>query len=276
LGIPAGSLARTPVVISSRRYLNDLEWYTPWRNRLVRFIYRLSTRVVVNSKAVYERLVDEEKVPPEKVRIIHNGVDVERFSRARPDREKLLPNVAKHAKLIAVLANMYSRVKGHACLISAARIVCDTDPAAVFLLIGGGPERLALETQVSDADLDKNVLFVGRHTNVPEWLACCDLSVLPSDAEGFPNALLESMSAGVPVIATAVGGSKEIIQNGVNGQLVPPGNPEVLAAAILRVIGNPQWGNRLAGVAQNDMRELFSFDRVITELDQLYKEPISS
>ena len=275
LGVPAGRLARVPVVISSRRYLDDLDWYTPWRKRVVRLIYMLSTRVVVNSKAISERLVVKEQIPAGKIRTVHNGVDVERFSRALPERRKLLPNVHKRSKLIAVLANMYGRVKGHAGLISAARIVCENEPDAVFVLIGDGPERPRLETQVRDAALDKSVLFVGRRTDIPEWLACCDLSVLASEAEGLPNALLESMSAGVPVVATAVGGSKEIIEDGVNGQLVPPKNPELLAAAILRVIRNPDWANGLARCGQDHMRARFSFDRLVAELDQLYQVPIN-
>ena len=275
LGVPAGRLARVPVVISSRRYLDDLEWYTPWRKRVVRLVYLLSTCVVVNSTAISERLVVKEQIPAAKIRTVRNGVDVERFCRARPERGKLLPNVGKHSKLIVVLANMYSRVKGHAGLISAARIVCEKEPDAVFLLIGDGPERPWLETQVRDAALDKSVLFVGRRTDIPEWLACCDLSVLSSEAEGLPNALLESMSAGLPVVATAVGGSKEIIEDGVNGQLVPPGNPELLAAAILRVIRNPNWANGLARCGQDDMRARFSFDRLVAELGRLYQEPTS-
>jgi len=272
LGVPAGRLARVPVVISSRRYLADLEWYTPWRNRFIRLIYRLSTRVIVNSKAVRERLVGGDKLAPEKILVIYNAVDVERFARARRNREKLLPNIAVRSKTIAVLANMYSRVKGHGCLISAARIVCAREPDAVFVLIGDGPERSRLESQVRGSPLERNLIFLGRRTDVPELLACCDLSVLPSEAEAFPNALLESMSAGLPVVATAAGGNKEIVKNGTNGLLVPPTNPGALAAAILHLIGDPRSSKKLGRAGQDDMRAHFSFDRLIAELDQLYKE----
>lgn len=274
LGIPAGRLARIPVVISSRRYLADLEWYTPWRKRVVRLIYRLSTRVVVNSTAVRDKLVAGDHVATEKTRVVYNAVDVERFAQARRNRKRFLPNIAECSKVIAVLANMYSRVKGHACLISAARIVCAKEPETFFLLIGDGPERSRLETEVRNAALDKNVVFVGRRTDVPELLASCDLSVLPSESEGFPNALLESMSSGLPVVATAAGGSSEIVENGVNGLLVPPGDPEALAAAILRLMHDPRFGMNLALAGQEDMRMRFSFDRLLADLEQLYREPI--
>lgn len=276
IGIPAGRLARVPAIISSRRYLADLEWYTPWRNRVVRWMYRLSTRVVVNSRAICVLLVDREGVRSDKIRVVYNGVDVERFARTEPNRDKLLPNVCKYCKLIAVLGNMYSRVKGHDCMISAARIVCGHERETVFLFVGDGTERSRLETQVRDVGLENNIVFVGRRTDVPEVLACCDLSVLPSEAEGFPNALLESMSAGLPVVATAVGGSREIIENGVNGLLVKPGNPEALAAAILRLIREPRLAMNMALAGQKDMRTRFSFDRVIAEFEQVYREPLPS
>jgi glycosyltransferase involved in cell wall biosynthesis len=276
LGVPAGRLACIPVVISSRRYLADLKWYTPWRSRIVRFIYRLSTRVVVNSRAVREKLVGGDQADPEKIRVIYNAVDVERFARARRPRRGLLPKISGCSKVIAVLANMYSRVKGHAGLISAARMVCESEPDAVFLLIGDGRERAALEAQAREAGLDNNIVFVGARADVPELLACCDLSVLPSEAEGFPNALLESMAAGLPVVATAVGGSKEIIENGQNGLLVPPGKPEALAAAILRLIRDPGLAMKLAVTGQDDVRKHFSFDRLISDVEQLYKEPLRS
>ena len=276
LGVPAARVARIPVIISSRRYLADLEWYTPLRNRVVRLMYRLSTRVLVNSQAVREHLVARDQVAPEKVRVVYNAVDVERFMAVRRRGRKLLPMIAERSRIVSVLANMYSRVKGHGCLISAARIVCECEPDVVFLLIGDGPERPSLEAQARDAGLDKHVVFIGRRTDVPELLACCDLSVLPSENEGFPNALLESMCSGLPVVATAAGGSKEIIENGVNGLLVAAGNPEEIAAAVLRLLRDPRLAKRLASAGQKDVRKRFSFDRLMAELDHLYKEPLGA
>jgi len=276
LGVPAARLARVPVIISSRRYLTDLEWYTPLRNRVVRFLYRLSTRVLVNSQAVREQLVTRDQVPQEKVRVVYNAVDVKRFTGTPRKRNNLLPTIAERSRVIAVLANMYSRVKGHDCLISAARIVCESEPDVVFLLIGDGPERPRLEAQTRDAGLEKNVVFTGRRTDVPDLLACCDLSVLPSENEAFPNALLESMSSGLPVVATSAGGSKEIIENEVNGLLVQPGRPDALAAAVIRLLRDPRLAKRMGSAGQEDVRVRFSFDRLMAELEQLYKEPLGS
>jgi glycosyltransferase involved in cell wall biosynthesis len=276
LGVPAARLARVPVIISSRRYLADLEWYTPLRNRVVRFLYTLSTRVLVNSQAVRQQLVTRDQVAPEKVRVVYNAVDVERFTGLWRRKNTLLPMVAERSRVVAVLANMYSRVKGHDCLISAARIVCQSEPDVVFLLIGDGPERPRLEAQTRDAGLEKNIVFIGQRTDIPELLACCDLSVLPSDNEAFPNALVESMSSGLPVVATAVGGSKEIIENEVTGLLVPPGKPQELATAVLRLLRDPKLAKRLARAGRKDVQKRFSFDRLMAELDHLYKEPLGA
>ncbi len=270
LGIPAGGLAGVPVIIASRRYLADLEWYTPWRNKIMRFIYRLSTHVVVNSASVRKLLVERDGLPPQKVRVIHNAVDVEQFVGARRDKKTLLPGIGANSKLIAVIANMYSPVKGHDHLIAAACTVCRIEPEAIFLLIGDGPERPKLEQQVAAAELRKNVLFLGRRKDIPELLACCNLSVLPSEAEGLPNALLEGMAAGLPVVATRVGGIPEIIEDGINGLLVASRVPHALAGAILRILQDSNLATRLAQAGQKRMRTHFSFDRLMAELEQLY------
>jgi L-malate glycosyltransferase len=230
----------------------------------------------VNSQAVREQLITRDRVAKRKLRIVYNAVDVERFMGVQRRKNRLLPTIAERSRVVAVLANMYSPVKGHDCLISAARIVCEDEPDVVFLLIGDGPERPRLEAQARAAGLEGSVVFIGQRTDVPELLACCDLSVLPSENEAFPNAILESMSAGLPVVATAVGGSKEIIQDEVNGLLVPPRRPEALATALLRLLRDSRLAKRMAHAGQEDVRTRFSFDRLMAELDHLYREPLES
>jgi glycosyltransferase involved in cell wall biosynthesis len=272
LGVPAACLARTSIIISSRRYLADVEWYRPWRNKVICMLYRLSTHVVVNSTSVRDLLVQRDGLPEDKIRILYNGVDVDRFSTARRDRQALLPAVVGPAKLIAVVANMYIRGKGHACLVAAATQICHQFPETVFLLIGDGPEQPKLERQVIESGLQKNFLFVGRRKDVPELLACCDLSVLPSEAEALPNSVLEAMAAGLPVVATSVGGIPEIIQDEENGLLVPPQNSHALAEAVIRLLEDSDLAKRLATAGQERMRTQFGFDRLLEALHQLYSE----
>ena len=238
----------------------------------MRMIYRLSTHVIVNSSSVRDLLAQRDGLPAEKIRVLHNAVDVDRFASAKRDREHLFPGTNADSKMIAVVANMYSRVKGHTSLISAASSVCRDVPEAIFVLIGDGKERPNLERQVRQAGLEKNFLFLGSRSDVPELLACCDLFVLASEAEALPNALLEAMAAGLPVVGTCVGGIPEIITNGVNGLLVPTKGPHALAEPILRMLQNPQFAKKLSQAGQETVRTHFSFDRLLVELEQLYAQ----
>jgi glycosyltransferase involved in cell wall biosynthesis len=271
LGVPAARLAGTPIIVSSRRYLADLEWYTPRRNKIMGIIYRLSTHVVVNSAPVRDLLLKRNGLSSEKVHVIYNAVDSQPFAAAKGDRKELLPGIDRGAKLIAVVANMYSPVKGHHRLIAAARTVCCCHPEVVFLLIGDGPERSKLERQVAAAELSRTFVFLGRRKDIPELLACCNLSVLPSEAEGLPNAVLEAMAAGLPVVATRVGGIPEVIEDDINGLLVSAQDTQALAGAILRILDDPGLATRLAQAGQKRMRTHFSFERLTTQLERLYR-----
>ncbi len=270
MAVPAAWLAGAPVILSSLRNLAHLPWYTPFRRRVIRLIYRLSTGVIANSEAVKQLLVTEFRVPPGRVHVLYNGVDYRRFSQSRGDRQKLRPDLGPEAKLIVNVANMHMGIKGHADLIEAARTVCASVPQAKFVLVGDGEERPRLQEQVRKAGLDAVFLFLGQRKDIPEVLSCCDLFVLASHAEGLPNALLEAMAAGLPVVATRVGGVPEIIENGISGLLVPPGNHAALAEAILCALQDSRLTASLARAGQERVRKQFSLNRLLEDLNHLY------
>jgi L-malate glycosyltransferase len=271
LGVPAARLARTPKIISSRRYL-DLEWWSGWpRTRIASFVYRLSHHVIVNSASIRDLLVNRDKISRQKISVFPNGIDIERFLTAK-HKDPELSFLSSSSTIVAVVANMYSPVKGHSTLIKAAVEVCRHFPNVLFALIGDGKERPNLEKQVKDAGVSKNFLFLGSRKDVPQLLACCAISVLPSDSEGFPNALLEAMAARLPVIATSVGGVPEVIANEVTGLLVPPANPSALSAAILRLLNEHEVRNRLADAGHTHLVEHFSFGRLTNSLEALYRQ----
>jgi glycosyltransferase involved in cell wall biosynthesis len=163
-------------------------------------------------------------------------------------------------------------VKGHAFLIVAAKTICREYPNAVFLLIGDGQERPKLERQVKEMGLEPNFLFLGARKDVPELLACCDLSVLPSQSEGLPNSVLEAMAAGVAVVATSVGGVPELIENEVSGLLIPPNNPSALSGAILRLLRNEALRQRLSSAGHDRAVTLFNFSRLMQTLETIYSK----
>lgn len=272
IGVPAAWLARVPVIVSSRRDLGHWWWYTVRNRRILRCIQNRSNVVIANSGAVRDYLINEDGFSPTCVRVVRNGVEVEPFLKAHADRNLLFPFLSREDKLVAVVANMNIQGKGHSDLIEAARAICSAFPYARFLLIGDGRERAGLEKVVTEHGLGNNILFLGHRNDVPDVLSCCDLSVLPSWAEGMPNAVLESMAAGLPVIATRVGGTPEIIEDGTSGLLVPPRSPQALADAILRVLRDPELARRLAVAGRERVLTCFSFDRVLRELRELYEE----
>jgi glycosyltransferase involved in cell wall biosynthesis len=157
-------------------------------------------------------------------------------------------------------------------LIAAAAEVVREFPDTRFLLVGDGAARKDFEAQVAALGVQANVLFLGRRNDVPVILACCDIAVLPSQAEGLPNAVLEYLAAGLPAIASNVGGSAEVIQDGVSGLLVPPGDSGALASALLKVLRDPDLPRRLAAGGQEHVRKNFSFEHMIEQVDNLYTE----
>ena len=271
LGIPAARLARVPVVISSRRDLGHLDWYTPRRRKILRHLQALSSAVLVNSAQIREQLVREDGFRPEFIRVVHNGIDLERFRNVVGDRERLFPGL-QDCKLVVNVANMHSDIKGQPTLINSAREVCSKFPQARFVLIGDGTRKVAFESMVAALGLKQNFLFLGQRHDVAELLACCDVAVLPSQAEGFPNALLEYMAAGLPAVATDVGGSREVIQHGANGLLTAPDEPHALAESILSLLENPAAAEELGRNGRERVRKDFSFERLITNMDALYSE----
>jgi glycosyltransferase involved in cell wall biosynthesis len=270
--VPAARLAHTPVIISSRRDLANWWWYTPQKRKILRRVQSLSTSVLANSEAVRDFLVKDDGFRADRIRVIRNAVDLGRFTRIPPDRERLFPGLGRDDKLVIIVANMNSLAKGHDHLIQAARIVCSLLPKTRFVLVGDGELRGRFEQQVRDLGLHQNFLFLGQRRDVPELLRCCDVSVLPSTGEGLPNVVLEAMAAGLPVVATRVGGTTEIIEDEQSGLLVPPGDSDALAHVILRLFQDPHLARELAHAGQERVRTQFNFDRLLANLEGFYRE----
>jgi L-malate glycosyltransferase len=270
VAVPAARLGGAPVIISSQRDLAHLAWYTPSRTKVIRRIHRMATRVIANSSAVAEMLVNEFKIPAERVRVMRNGVDLSRFRRRSGPRVTPLDQLEPDAKILLTVANMHSSVKGHYELIEAAQHICSIFPAAKFVLAGDGVERSRIEEAVRAAGVEKNFIFLGQRADIPELLASADFFVLPSRAEGLPNAALEAMASGLPVVATRVGGIPEIIEDDVSGLLVPPQNSAALAQALTGVLSDVELAAKLAEASRQRACSEFSFERAIAQLEEIY------
>jgi glycosyltransferase involved in cell wall biosynthesis len=275
-GIPAARLAGVPHIVASIRdtgaYLNPLQ------AKAQKIACMMADSIVANADAVRSWLVSQGH-SPKKIRVIRNGVDFSRFAARlrvpRLHREFGLPD---RVPLIAVVARL-SRVKGIDDFVRAASGVASQFPEARFVVFGdtshsGDPWETAyadeLRQLAASLGIADRLFFAGYRTDVAELLPEITLSVLPSHTEGLPNAILESMAAGVPVVATNVGGVPELIEDGVCGLLVPPHDPRALSSAICRLLTDPVLANGLAAAAKRSVRERFSVERMVRETEELY------
>jgi glycosyltransferase involved in cell wall biosynthesis len=195
--------------------------------------------------------------------VIPYGIDLDRFARARPALRNDGPIIGTVARL--------APQKGHRVLIDAAPLVLGRHPDARFVLVGDGEIRDELEQRVRDAGLADFFEFTGERDDVPELLASFDVFALPSFFEGLCFAVIEAQAAGIPVVATGVGGIVETVLPGETGIRCEPGDAGSLAEGILRILDDPAEGHRLAREARRRVRARYSVDRMVEETIALYR-----
>jgi glycosyltransferase involved in cell wall biosynthesis len=182
-------------------------------------------------------------------------------------------NLAEHARVLLAIGRL-SREKGHAHLIQAAHLLSRNRPEVDFqiLLVGDGPEKAALEAQTAQLGLQDRVRFTGHQADPLPFYALADMFVLPSLSEGSPNVLLEAMMAGTPIVASAVGGVPETVQDGRCALLAPAADPAALANSIARLIDDPALAQSLRENARADARERHSPQVYCAALTGIYRE----
>jgi glycosyltransferase involved in cell wall biosynthesis len=276
LGAAAGRLAGVRVIASQRHMrLSDRrahEWGT-------RFTHRLAHRVLVNSKAIRDHLLTGGRLAPEKIAVIHNGLS-EAVERAALDgdgrakhRAALLRelNLDESVKLIGLVARLQP-IKGHRYFIEAASRIAAVEPKAHFLLVGDGALRREIEEQAARLGAGDRVHLLGARNDAALIAAGFDVAVLASLHEGLPNAVMEAMAAGAPVVATAVGGTTELIIDGSTGFLAPPADAGALARRILDALRNPEWSARMAAHGRRLVLSQFNMRRMVESVERLYEE----
>jgi glycosyltransferase involved in cell wall biosynthesis len=260
--LPGAALARVPVRLGARREINANR--TAAQIALQRAAYACASRIVANSEAVAARL-RSEGISRKRITVVPNGLDLDLFAAGRPTRP---PTV------ITVVANLRVE-KQHDVLIDAAPAVLSRFTHARFECVGDGPERGRLETLVAARGLSSAFTFRGHQPDVPGVLAAADVFVLPSRSEGFPNVVLEAMASGLPVIASALPATREVIEPEQSGLLVPSGDSRALADAICRVMGDPSFAARLGQQARAAVATRFSFDRMVAAFEQVYDDEMA-
>src|SRR5262249_15067841 len=250
LGVPVARLAGVRRIVRTRNNLGY--WMTPLHRWLGRVCNHWTDVVVANCDACRQAVIADECASPGRVLVLENGVDLSRFPRSLPPGQR-----ATDGPRIGVVANLRP-IKDLGLFVRAAAEVGSWHPTATFHVAGEGEQRGKLEQLATDLGLGPRLGLPGSVKDIPTFLCGLDVAVLCSRSEGMSNALLEYMAAGRPIVATAVGANVQLIDHGVNGLLVPPGDAAALAAAIRQLLSDRVLANRLGGAARRRVQEHYS------------------
>lgn len=275
IGWRAARLAGVPVVAVSHGW-TAATWKVRLNETLDRLVLRWMDRVVCVSAAQAAR-VRRAGVNSERIAVILNAIHTEPFENPDPEYRALMQSwfAAPRTRLIAA-AGRLSPEKGFDQLIAAAALAVKQDAGVGFVLFGDGPLRASLARQIQSSGLTGTFVLAGFRTDIERFLPCCDLAVLSSWTEGLPVIVLEALAAGVPVVATAVGGTPEVVHDGVNGYVVPPGNPAALAQRIRDALGDESQRRTMGECGRELIRRQFTFAVQARAYERLFNEVCSS
>ena len=268
IGQLAARIAQIPVRLITRQYTADC-YHSGHKyfSKLDAYAARKATKVIAISEVVRADLINQG-VEPEKIELIYNGIDLKPFNKQNivsSIREQFL-----NKYLIAFVANLNYR-KGHEFLLHAIAELVAGYPDVHLLCLGEGDLRNKLEELTAELKLKENVSFLGYQPNVPGILQAVDLYVHASVLEPLGIAVLEAMAAGKCVVATAVGGVTEIIQNGKTGFLVPPKDASAIAAAIRHIRENQQLASEIAAAGRHRVETVFDIRLITQKYQNVYQ-----
>lgn len=267
-----GRAARLPVTLVSKR---SLDRYDRLDRRAGAWLSnQLADRVLVNAEAVRDVVIEHERCSPGRIDLIPNGVALPTSLDAPGTDACDEPDPRGDGPLVGMVGRL-SWKKGYEHAIDAARLLAERIPGLRFDVVGDGPLRGALEQRVRDAGLEGTVRFLGQRRDVPDLMRRFDCFVLSSVIEGMPNALLEAMALGRPVVTTSAGGSAEVVVDGESGLVVPPGDAAALATAVERVLRDPTLARALGARGERRVRERFSLEAMLAAIDSLYARQLA-
>jgi glycosyltransferase involved in cell wall biosynthesis len=237
-----------------------------------RALVSLTERVIVPSLFLREEYRKHLHLSEGRVRAVPNGIDLERF-RNPGDRKKIRRELGiPHGhRVIGMVAN-FVPVKGHTDLLHALPIVVGRFPETLLLLAGEGPLRQEMEALCRSLGIESRVRFLGYRPDVAPLLAALDVGVLCSRMETFGNAIIEMMAAGVPVVGTKVGGIPEVVGHEKTGLLVPPSDTDALAGAMIRLLEDGAFRNRLGETARKEAFRRFSKEAMVRDMEEAVLE----
>jgi len=276
IGRLAARLCRVPVIIHTVHGFAFHDFEKPVRRQLFIFLERWASRwadkliVISNPLRKWGLRVGVGK--PEQYITIYSGIELRRFlvqSSGVSKRKEL--GIPPGHKAVGVVAKLWEG-KGHECVLGAAARIVKEIPEVSFVFVGEGYLRKNLEARAKSLALEKNVIFTGFRTDIPEVTAAFDIAVLASYFEGLGRVLLEAMASGKAVVATRVGGIVDVVDDGVTGLLVEVGNAEALAQAIKRLLIDDNLRRRMGEAGRMKISEKFSAETMVGRIETVYEE----
>jgi len=271
LGRIAGRLAGVPIVVSSIRNEN---FGGPRRDRMLRMTDWMGQISTTNSNLAADKLVKRGVVPRERIHVIPNGLVLDKFTVKNSSRTEFRQQLGITERDFLWLAvGRLEEQKDYSNLLQAFKIIIQDGHEAQLRVAGQGPLLENLQRQSINLGISGRVVFLGLRRDIPLLLDAADGFVLSSAWEGLPNVVMEAMAAAKPVVATSVGGVPELVQEGVNGYIVPPGDSEALAVAMVKMMALPEadrWAMGRAGRAHIEAN--YSLERVVDQWEELYRQ----
>lgn len=259
-----------PVVISTAHNINEGGRWREIAYRLTDFLADLTTNV---SRAAVNRYIQVGAAPKNKIIFVPNGIDTNRYRFNQSERLRLRDELRVAEKFVWLAVGRFEEAKDYPNMMQALKKVISERSDVVLLIAGQGTLFEDIKGMAHSFGLDKNVEFLCVRRDIPELMSAADAYVMSSAWEGLPMVLLEAAACELPVVATDVGGNSEIVIHGSNGYIVPPRDPEALAAAMLKMMSLSEDERKAMGRAGRAHIEAnYSLDRVVDQWERLYRD----
>jgi glycosyltransferase involved in cell wall biosynthesis len=266
--VPLAKLPGGPVALSSQRCYENTIW--EGNRRLNRIAHRLADGIVVNCEGVGRHLREDYGLPAGKIHVCRNGLDTSVFHPHGSGDEK--PEALRGAELVIGSVSVLRAVKNLPTLVSAFALIRNSRPGLRLAIVGSGPVREELESQVRELGIQEQCVFYPSTQDVARWLRAIDVFVLPSLSEAFSNSLMEAMGCGCAAVASNVGGNPELVRHGETGLLFTPGDAEDLARQLRAMVTGDEERNRLAAAGAAWVAENLSREAAAQRMEAIYRQ----
>src|ERR1043165_7126608 len=275
-GMTGAFLARVPARVTSKGETEGFR--TPRQKRVEPMAFRLAHRVIANCKMVENQLI-REGLAPKRIIQHYNGLDLDRVkvrNGMRREEARAIFGLPSNRRFVTIVANLHNPVKAHPMFLRAATLVRRPVPDAAFVIAGEGELQPMLYEFAAELGIADDVFFIGRCDRVADLLFASDIGVLSSRAEGFANAILEYMAAGLPVVATDVGGLREAVEEGETGFLVESGDHAAMADRIIHLLNDSEHAGAMGGRGKAMAEQRFASEHHLRHTLELYDELLST